>query len=141
MISSFPEHVLYQTGLQRQINVGYIGLQQGTKSASRPADKPFINPLSAARRPRVYSSIGLYIIFFVRASKEILIIHCLSNAVRFPTALHGIARIHTSEGSFRIFVFDVLKDTRNGCLLGEPFCWRPARTGSGPQPRRARIRP
>ena len=53
MISSFPEHVLYQTGLQRQINVGYIGLQQGTKSASRPADKPFINPLSAARRPRV----------------------------------------------------------------------------------------
>ena len=52
-------HIFYsrtcldEKGLQRQIGVGYIGQQPGTKSASRRSDKLRINRLSTAGQERV----------------------------------------------------------------------------------------
>ena len=40
-----PGHALHEKGLQRQIGVGTLGQQTGTKSAFRPGDKPLINRL------------------------------------------------------------------------------------------------
>ena len=60
-----PGHALHEKGLQRQIRRRrYIGQQPGTKSASRPADKPVINRWSTAGFvvPSVYLRFALFVL-------------------------------------------------------------------------------
>ena len=54
----FPRHALHVKGLQRQIGVGTLG----TKSASRPGDKPDVNRSSTGRfvPPTVYIGFLLF---------------------------------------------------------------------------------
>ena len=62
-------HALHEKGLQRQNRRRSTGQQLGTKSASRPADKPQVNRLSTAD---FVPAFGLHRISLVRASEEML---------------------------------------------------------------------
>ena len=105
-IYKIPGHALHEKGLQRQISVGYIGLQPGMKSGCRPADKPLINR-------GLCSSNGLHRNSLVRASEEI---------PGHPWDEKGLQM-------FRTVVFDALEGTRDGCVLREQTCRRPILPG------------
>ena len=65
MIKQIPGHALREKGLQRQKSVESTGQQPGTKSASRPADKPVTHRLSTGG---FVPAFGLHRVSLVRAS-------------------------------------------------------------------------
>ena len=105
----FPRHALHEKGSQRQKKRRSTGQQPGTKSASRPADKPRINRWSTAGQPRA--------LFFHRFTSDFAC-SCFWE-------------------TFKRRVSDALGGTRQACPRGEQFCWHPVLPDPAPPTRRA----
>ena len=63
-----PGHALHEDGLQKQGVGPLVSSQEGTKSASRPVDKPLVNRLSIGRcvPPSDYIGFPLFVLLDIR---------------------------------------------------------------------------
>ena len=131
-----------------------LHITHGTKTTSRPADKPVINCLSTARcvPPSVYipghalhenglqrlKSVGRLVSSQEERALLVPLINRSSTDYFVPAfGLHRISPVRASGDTFRRREFDALEGTRDPCLLGEQFCWHPVLPDPAPPPRRA----
>ena len=160
-----PSHALHvRKGFTETNRRRSTGQQPGTKSASRPGDKPLINPLSTAGfvPPPVNTGFSLFVLprrfpdmpcmrkklprhtstKRRRSTRQQPGTKSASRPVDKPRINRGsttrfvpscgldrISLVRASEEMFRTVVFDVLEDTRDGCVLRRETRRRPILPG------------